>query len=218
MEVFKKLAEVQAVIEQPKFDSVNPHFKSKFASLSECNRVVMEAIRKVGGCAVYQKSQVVGDGHAMVSTVFCADGDMVELSHVPYFIDPNPQKQGSGITYARRYSLCSAFCLVADEDDDGNAASEKPRQKPQNAPRRAKAAKAAPEGGKAATKADMDEFSRLTGIMQTLMGGVDASDVYKRLGDIYGTTAEGKLDVAKMPEMLSYMRMCADAGVLLESA
>lgn len=217
MEAYKKLAEVQAVIEQPKFDSVNPHFKSRFASLSECNRVVMDAVRKVGGCAVYQRSGVY-EGQGEVSTIFCTEDDHVELSQVPYVIDPNPQKQGSGITYARRYSLCSAFCLVADEDDDGNAASEKPRQKPQNAPRRAKASKAAPEGGKATTKADMDEFSRLTGIMQTLMGGVDASDVYKRLGDIYGTTAEGKLDVAKMPEMLSYMRMCADAGVLLESA
>ena len=37
--------------------------------------------------------------------------------------DPtNPQKMGSGITYAKRYALQAAFGLPS-EDDDGNAAS-----------------------------------------------------------------------------------------------
>lgn len=37
--------------------------------------------------------------------------------------DPtDPQKMGSGITYAKRYGLQSAFGLPS-EDDDGNSAS-----------------------------------------------------------------------------------------------
>ena len=206
MGVFKKLAEVQAVIEQPKFDSTNPHFKSKFASLSECNRVVMDAIRKVGGCAVYQKS-CVAEGHGMVSTVFCADGEMVELSHVPYSLDSNPQKQGSGITYARRYSLCSAFCLVADEDDDGNAASA-PARKSQ--PKRQK---------KEVGKKDMERFIDLRErVRKELMDGGTTHEVDTWLGSLFGTTDEGKLDVAKMPQMLEVMEQSLTAGVLLESA
>ena len=39
----------------------------------------------------------------------------------------DPQGQGSAITYARRYALMAMLALVADEDDDANAAS-KPRQ------------------------------------------------------------------------------------------
>lgn len=206
MEAIKKLAEVQAVIEQPKFDSTNPHFKSKFASLSECNRVVMDAIRKVGGCAVYQKS-CVAEGHGMVSTVFCADGEMVELSHVPYSLDSNPQKQGSGITYARRYSLCSAFCLVADEDDDGNAASA-PARKSQ--PKRQK---------KEVGKKDMERFIDLREKVRVkLMDGGTTHEVDTWLGTLFGTTDEGKLDVAKMPQMLEVMEQSLTAGVLLESA
>lgn len=206
MGVFKKLAEVQAVIEQPKFDSTNPHFKSKFASLSECNRVVMDAVRKVGGCAVYQKS-CVAEGHGMVSTVFCADGEMVELSHVPYSLDSNPQKQGSGITYARRYSLCSAFCLVADEDDDGNAASA-PASKSQ--PKRQK---------KEVGKKDMERFIDLREQVRVkLMGGGTTHEVDTWLGSLFGTTDEGKLDVAKMPQMLEVMEHSLAAGVPLESA
>jgi hypothetical protein len=36
----------------------------------------------------------------------------------------DPQGQGSAITYARRYSLCSVLNLVADDDDDGQAAAQ----------------------------------------------------------------------------------------------
>lgn len=42
------------------------------------------------------------------------------------------QGQGSAITYARRYSLCAVLNLVADDDDDGNAAG---RHRTQEAPR-----------------------------------------------------------------------------------
>jgi hypothetical protein len=37
------------------------------------------------------------------------------------------QQVGSALTYARRYSLCLALGIVADEDDDGNSASEPPK-------------------------------------------------------------------------------------------
>lgn len=37
--------------------------------------------------------------------------------------DATSQKFGSALTYARRYGLCAVLNLVADEDDDGHAAS-----------------------------------------------------------------------------------------------
>jgi hypothetical protein len=87
---------------------------------------VHEAVKAVGDCAVYQRSRF-DEGQWVIEThLLDAEGDAV-LASVPYSPGSDPQKMGSGITYARRYSLCAAFCLVAEEDDDGNAASE-PKQ------------------------------------------------------------------------------------------
>ena len=42
---------------------------------------------------------------------------------------PGPQELGSVITYQRRYALGAILCLNIDEDDDGNKASEPPKEK-----------------------------------------------------------------------------------------
>ena len=49
------------------------------------------------------------------------------ILHLP---KSDPQGQGSAVTYARRYSYMSVLGLVADEDDDGNKASQ-----PKSAPK-----------------------------------------------------------------------------------
>ena len=124
MTIYDKLAEVHAAIVQPVKDSKNPHFNSSFASLNECNRVVAEAVRKVGDCDYWQRAQYNAEaGCWEMQTVFSAGGEEKVLSRHPFDSDPNPQKSASASTYARRYSLLSAFNLAA-EDDDGNAASQ----------------------------------------------------------------------------------------------
>ena len=125
----EKLAQVHAAINQPVKDSVNPHFNSKFASLNECNRVVSEAVRKVGDCDYWQRAVYNSDADCWeMQTVFTAAGEEDVLSSHPFRDDANPQKAASASTYARRYSLLSAFNLAA-EDDDGNEAS---RREPRN--------------------------------------------------------------------------------------
>ena len=124
MTAYEKLAQVHAAIRQPVKDSVNPHFNSSFASLNECNRVVSEAVRQVGDCDYWQRAAFNNDaGSWEMQTVFCADNTEIVLSAHPFFSDVNPQKAASASTYARRYSLVSAFNLAA-EDDDGNRAAE----------------------------------------------------------------------------------------------
>lgn len=128
MTIYEKLAQVHAAVRQPVKDSTNPHFNSTFASLNECNRVVSDAVRQVGECDYWQHAVFNKDaGCWEMQTVFAtADASLVLSSH-PYQVDSNPQKTASASTYARRYSLVSAFNLAA-EDDDGNqaAAQEKP--------------------------------------------------------------------------------------------
>src|SRR6185437_2346540 len=45
-----------------------------------------------------------------------------------YLPKEDPQGQGSAITYMRRYAYLASLGLVTAEDDDGNAASQQPRQ------------------------------------------------------------------------------------------
>lgn len=66
--------------------------------------------------------QFVRDGQ-MVTRIIHASGQFLDAG-VPMPGLPNePQKAGSALSYFKRYSLCSAFGLAAEEDDDGNMAS-----------------------------------------------------------------------------------------------
>lgn len=72
--------------------------------------------------------------HGLWFTQFYADGQMMTriIHESGEFLDagvpmPNlpskPQEAGSLLSYFKRYSLCSAFALVAEDDDDANVAS-----------------------------------------------------------------------------------------------
>lgn len=131
MTLREKLAAVHAAIKQPVKDSVNPHFGKSYASLNECNKVVMDAIREVGDCDYWHRAVFNEAANCWeMQVVFSADGQETVLSSHPFRDDPNPQKAASASTYARRYSLSSAFNLAA-EDDDGNQAS-KPTPRPED--------------------------------------------------------------------------------------
>ena len=124
MTIYEKLAKVHEILSQPVKDSVNPHFNSSFASLNECNRVVSKAVESVGDCVYWQRAVFNSDARCWeMQTVFAADGEEAVLSAFPFTADSNPQKTASASTYARRYSLTSAFCLAAEDDDDGNGAA-----------------------------------------------------------------------------------------------
>lgn len=105
--------------------STNPHFKSKYADLSACVEAVIDSLN-ANGIALIQKCHESETG-VTVETVFVHEsGEIFEAGrlHVPA-IKNDPQGYGSALTYARRYSLMAA-CGIAQEDDDGNAASNQP--------------------------------------------------------------------------------------------
>ena len=117
----KANAEVQHAVK----DSNNPHFKSKFASLNS----VVDTIKPVYASHGLTVVQMPGfdDGHATLETVVLHDSGewMSGVSGSPLQKN-DPQGVGSALTYLRRYSL-SGFAGIAQEDDDGNAASSTPR-------------------------------------------------------------------------------------------
>ena len=127
--IYTKLAAAQKEMKQPVFDSENPHFKSKYASLSSVMDSVLPALTK-HGLFLSQGITDANNGQIIITTAVYDSADYALLATYP--IDTsgmNAQQIGSAITYAKRYSLASAFARVADVDDDGNSASEPPKKR-----------------------------------------------------------------------------------------
>lgn len=115
------LLEAQRGIVSPKFDSTNPHYNSRFASLKSVTEAAKDALNK-SGIVLLQPVETRADGSIGVSTVLLGHGDRMDLGTVAMQLPSDPQKVGSAITYLRRYCLASALAIVADEDDDGESA------------------------------------------------------------------------------------------------
>ncbi len=123
----KALAKAQTQLTNVKVDSQNPHFKSKYASLTAVNETVLP-ILSANGIAVLQGVSSPDVKCVGVSTTFI-HGESGEWWTEELFLPPtkvDPQGFGSAITYGRRY-LLMAMAGVATDDDDANEAS-KPQQ------------------------------------------------------------------------------------------
>ncbi len=119
-------------------DAENSAFggKTKHVSLDTLLSLVVPALNAVG-LAVSQRPTIV-DGQPALRTrlVHAESGEVDEDVMLLLVAKQDPQGQGSGITYARRYSLMATLGLSADADDDGNAATQRraPGQQPVAAP------------------------------------------------------------------------------------
>ena len=131
------LVKAQASIEGAKKDSTNPHFKNKYADLGAVWDACREALHS-NGFAVVQYGTVTEAGAALVTKLLHESGESIEGLTPLLNSKGDMQGLGSAWTYARRYGL-AAIVGVCPEDDDANAASEKPQAK-------ATAPVAAPEG------------------------------------------------------------------------
>lgn len=111
--------------------NTNPAFRSKYADLSACIEAVVDALNN-NGIALIQQTHEDSTGVTVETMFLHESGESLTSGklHVPAS-KQDPQGYGSALTYTRRYSLM-AFCGIAPEDDDGNAAS-KPRHPAQAA-------------------------------------------------------------------------------------
>jgi hypothetical protein len=99
--------------------SVNPFFKSNYAALPEVVATAGPVLAK-HGLAI---SQFIGDD-TLTTYLLHASGQFIAQEMKLHLVKNDPQAQGSAVTYARRYSFMSVLGLVADVDDDGNAATQ----------------------------------------------------------------------------------------------
>lgn len=68
-------------------------------------------------------SESFGDkaAYGAVETIIFDEHDEMSVGDYPFVIVPDPQANGSAVTYARRYSLYAALGIFPDKDDDGAA-------------------------------------------------------------------------------------------------
>jgi hypothetical protein len=128
-ELAAALAKAQSAMGQAPLDKVNPHFRSKYASLAS----IIETAKKPMTAQNLSFVQGVeyADQRVIVTTrLMHASGQWMEscVSLKPQ--QDSAQAMGSAVTYGRRYGLQSMLGLVGDEDDDGNAAEQKPSSAP----------------------------------------------------------------------------------------
>ena len=105
-------------------NAANPYFNSTYADLG--------AVMSNGAGDQWMLTLTVVN----LEEVKDEDAEQISDSLVLAFpLNPvDPQKMGASITYAKRYLLCTAFNVIAEEDDDGNEASGNkptlPKKKP----------------------------------------------------------------------------------------
>jgi len=120
--LFKALAEFQATGPKAKMDAVNPHFKSKYATLAS----VLDAARPMTGFGLSVPQLVNND---VVITMLCHNsGEYIETVTRIVITKDNAHGYGAGVTYARRYALSAILGICNEEDDDGNGAIERRRK------------------------------------------------------------------------------------------
>lgn len=130
-EVFKALVRVQAEIRNPANSANNPFFKSRYAPLDE----ILEMVRPIlsrNGLAVIQNISGDGSSAAVTTMLVHVSGEYVEsdaFAIVPAKLDA--QGLGGATTYARRYTLTAMLGIAgANEDDDGNVATQGAKMAP----------------------------------------------------------------------------------------
>jgi len=143
------LAKAQGEIGKAKKRALNPAFKSaankdgsKYSDLNELVDIAHETLPKFG-LAVSQFPTECVDGRVGVTTILMHEsGEWMQGTGTVPIEKSNAQGVGSAITYLRRYAL-KGVLGIADEDDDGNKASEKKAETPPTPP--AKPSKPTPQ-------------------------------------------------------------------------
>jgi len=119
------LAKAQGEIEVAGKDKVNPAFRSRYADLTSMWNAARPALAK--HCiSVTQWPLASTDNRLHIITRIAHKGEWMQARFSIPVDKGNAHGFGSATTYAKRFTLSAALGIVADDDDDGNAAAHKP--------------------------------------------------------------------------------------------
>ena len=125
-EIWKALLEVQKEAPALQRDGLNPHFKSKYVTLETVMQTVLPILNRHGVVLVQATDY---DDNLITKLIHADTGELESTAMRMVMSKDDAQGYGSAMTYARRYAIMGMLGLVADADDDGNAASTAPAKK-----------------------------------------------------------------------------------------
>lgn len=129
-----KLAKALSIVQgdlKPAIKDVNNAWKTKYADLNSVWDSCRSLLSK-NGLAVTQLSQIAEGGVVIETVLMHESGEWISGEMFIPLTKQDAQSVGSATTYARRYGLAAVVGIVADEDDDANAAQPTQRQQPNN--------------------------------------------------------------------------------------
>tara|TARA_R110002094_G_scaffold220233_1_gene192723 strand:+ start:379 stop:1071 length:693 start_codon:yes stop_codon:yes gene_type:complete len=182
------LIKAYSEITSAEFDKVNPHFKSKYASLESVIKAVKPSLVKNG--ILYRQVSKYTENGICIETIFHGHGAELPTGEIFLPVDKRTaQGFGSALTYARRYSLSLACGIGSEEDDDGNQAEKEVGKK--SVPKKTPVKKDEPVKEEAPVKEQVkdeewaksfvENFVQLLVVCKTVE---DISSLYKANGDI----------------------------------
>lgn len=119
----KAIALSQLEVENAIKDTKNEFFKSSYADLAAVLNVIRPVFSK-HNIAIVQLPSFAAPIASVETMLIHESGEFISNVCSSPVGKQDAQGIGSAITYLRRYSL-AAFCGIAQEDDDGNGASDK---------------------------------------------------------------------------------------------
>lgn len=124
----KAFLKAQIEIKGAKKDAWNPHFKCYYADLESVINAVKEPLNS-NSIMLIQHTVDVGDKPQLETILMHESGEWIAM-RIPILFqkEKDPQAFGSGLTYAKRFSL-QALIGLPSEDDDGNGATTLPKSK-----------------------------------------------------------------------------------------
>jgi hypothetical protein len=128
IELFKALAKAQLEFKPAEMDRVNPHYKSKYASLASVQEVYRKPLSD-NGLSIIQNIHFIDNSYHLETILAHSSGESIKNSFKLLVGKQDMQGLGSAITYARRYAISAMLGIVSDEDDDANE-SLPPKQMP----------------------------------------------------------------------------------------
>lgn len=152
-ELAAALSEAQSEFGAVAKDSENPFFHSSYASLASVVKTATPVISK-HGLSVSQHLGFDSGVDTLTTWLLHSSGQWIKDTMRLHLVKQDPQSQGSATSYAKRYAYMAVLGLVADDDDDGNAASSGPAREPKISLAELKAA--ADRAG--ATKEDVEGY------------------------------------------------------------
>ena len=111
----------------------NPFFKSKYADLATVISHTQPVLAK-HGLAVSQHPTTLDGEPALTTWLLHSSGQSLKDTMRLCAAKSDPQGQGAAITYARRFAYMAVLGLVADADDDGQAATKAKQAEPKAKP------------------------------------------------------------------------------------